>query len=177
MDQQSAIVLPKVCCRIVLTSLFILIIMAEYNDLSSETLHSTFGTTVMKIQDVYFVPEFAKNIISLLRTLMEHDWILSNATKQALSLSRGKQTVHFKNSRQDNMYYLSACRIMIPQNTVNSASHWTSMLHPTFWYTQKLRLSRSWLDFKAEHLAVPFVMWILCRLKIQSSCSSIPNMD
>ena len=76
----------------------------------------------MKIRDVYYAPEFAKNILSL-RTLMDDNWILSGATKQALSLSCGNQTVHFKNNIRDNLYYLSASRIRTTQDTVNSVTH------------------------------------------------------
>ena len=85
------------------------------------TLCSNCGT-VMKIRDVYYAPEFAKNILSL-RTLMDDDWILSGATKQALSLSRGNQTVPFKNNSRDNLYYLSVTRIKTTQDTVNSVTH------------------------------------------------------
>jgi hypothetical protein len=43
------------------------------------TLKSECGTT-MKIEDVYYAPGFAKNILSL-RTLMDDEWTLSGATK------------------------------------------------------------------------------------------------
>ena len=68
------------------------------------TLKSECGTT-MKIEDIYYAPGFAKNILSL-RTLMDDEWTLSGATKQALLLSRGKETVKFKNSPKDNLFYL-----------------------------------------------------------------------
>ena len=69
------------------------------------TLRSNCGT-VMKIRDVYYAPEFAKNILSL-RTLKDDDWILSGATKQALSLSCGNQTVPFKNNNRDNACFVA----------------------------------------------------------------------
>ena len=68
------------------------------------TLRSECGTTI-NVPDVYYAPDFAKNILSL-QTLLDNDWTFSGATKQALALSPGNGKVDFKTNSQDNHFYL-----------------------------------------------------------------------